>query len=213
MIRIVLADDHPMIRTAIEVLLRDTDFELAATAMNGNEALHEVARLKPDILLVDLEMPENNGMDVIRQLKSDRMTTRIVILTAAIDDSSLMEARSLRVNGMVLKNSDPAYLLECLEAVSGGRSWIDPEIQARADSLTETFRGDGVALAPRERQLIRYVRKGLRNREIAEELGVTEGTVKVYLHAIFEKLAIKNRTELAIRADEFLAESFSRAER
>lgn len=211
MIRILLADDHPMIRTAIEVLLRDTQFELAATAMNGAEALTEVERLKPDILLVDLEMPEVGGMEVIRKLKSDRITSKLVILTAAIDDSSLMEARSLRVNGMVLKNSDPAYLLECLEAVAAGRTWMDPELQARVDQLAATFSGDAVALAPRERQLIRYVRRGLRNREIAKELGVTEGTVKVYLHAIFEKLGIKNRTELAIRADEFLAESFHKS--
>jgi len=211
MIRILLADDHPMIRTAIEVLLRDTQFELAATAMNGAEALSEVTRLKPDILLVDLEMPELGGMDVIRKLKADRMTSKLVILTAAIDDSSLMEARSLRVNGMVLKNSDPAYLLDCLEAVAIGRTWMVPELQARVDQLAESFSGEGVALAPRERQLIRYVRRGLRNREIAKELGVTEGTVKVYLHAIFEKLGIKNRTELAIRADEFLAESFHKS--
>jgi len=172
MIRILLADDHPMIRTAIEVLLRDTQFELAATAMNGAEALSEVTRLKPDILLVDLEMPELGGMDVIRKLKADRMTSKLVILTAAIDDSSLMEARSLRVNGMVLKNSDPAYLLDCLEAVAIGRTWMDPELQARVDQLAESFSGEGVALAPRERQLIRYVRRGLRNREIAKELGV-----------------------------------------
>jgi two-component system nitrate/nitrite response regulator NarL len=211
MIRILLADDHPMIRTAIEVLLRDTQFELAATAMNGAEALTEVERLKPDVLLVDLEMPELGGMGVIRKLRGERNLTKVVILTAAIDDSSLMEARSLRVNGMVLKNSDPAYLLDCLEAVSAGRTWIDPELQARTEALTESFGGEGVALAPRERQLIRYVRRGLRNREIAAELGVTEGTVKVYLHAVFEKLGIKNRTELAIRADELLAESFSRS--
>jgi two-component system nitrate/nitrite response regulator NarP len=210
MIRILLADDHPMIRTAIEVLLRDTQFELAATAMNGAEALTEVERLKPDVLLIDLEMPELGGMGVIRKLRGERNLTKVVILTAAIDDSSLMEARSLRVNGMVLKNSDPAYLLDCLEAVSAGRTWIDPELQARTEALTESFGGEGVALAPRERQLIRYVRRGLRNREIAAELGVTEGTVKVYLHAVFEKLGIKNRTELAIRADELLAESFSR---
>jgi two-component system nitrate/nitrite response regulator NarP len=211
MIRILLADDHPMIRTAIEVLLRDTQFELAATAMNGAEALTEVERLKPDVLLVDLEMPELGGMGVIRKLRGERNLTKVVILTAAIDDSSLMEARSLRVNGMVLKNSDPAYLLDCLEAVSAGRTWIDPELQARTEALTESFGGEGVALAPRERELIRYVRRGLRNREIAAELGVTEGTVKVYLHAVFEKLGIKNRTELAIRADELLAESFSRS--
>ena len=208
MIRILLSDDHPMIRTAIEVLLRETPFELAGTATNGVQALSEVERLSPDVLLVDLEMPELGGMDVIRKLQAQSEHPKIVILTAAIDDSSLMEARSLKVHGMVLKNSDPAYLLDCLEAVSAGRSWIDPELQARAEHLTETFRGERVALAPRERQLIRYIRRGLRNREIAKELGVTEGTVKVYLHAIFEKLGVKNRTELAIRADEFLTESY-----
>ena len=210
MTKILLADDHPMIRTAIEVLLRDTRYKLEGTARSGVEAIAEVDRAKPDILLVDLEMPEAGGMEVIRTLRGRDKTPRIVILTAAIDDSSLMEARALRVRGLVLKNSDPAYLLDCLEAVSAGRTWIDPELQARTEALTESFGGEGVALAPRERQLIRYVRRGLRNREIAAELGVTEGTVKVYLHAVFEKLGIKNRTELAIRADELLAESFSR---
>ena len=211
MTRILLADDHPMIRTAIEVLLRDTRYELAGTAANGTEALSEIERLKPDIVLLDLEMPETDGMEVVRRLQSSDKAPRIVILTAAIDDSSLMEARALRVRGIVLKNSDPAYLLECLDAVRGGKNWMDPELNARSTQLEQAFAGGPrPALAPRERQIIRFVRRGLRNREIAKELGVTEGTVKVYLHAVFEKLGVSSRTELAIRADEFLAESFSR---
>jgi len=211
MTRILLADDHPMIRTAIDVLLRDTRYELAGTAANGQEALAEVSRLEPDILLLDLEMPRTGGMDVIRRLRAGNSALRIIILTAAIDDSSLMEARTLRVQGMVLKNSDPAYLLECLDRVRSGGSWVDPELETRARELEEAFGGTArPALAPRERELIRYVRQGLRNREIAKELGVTEGTVKVYLHAIFEKLGVKNRTELAIRADEFLAASYAK---
>ena len=209
--RILLADDHPMIRTAIEVLLRDTRYELCGTAANGSEALAEAERLKPDILLLDLEMPGTGGMEVVRALSSPRAAPRIVILTAGMDDSSLMEARSLRVHGMVLKNSDPAFVLECLDAVSAGRTWIDPELEARSAELAESFAaGPRPALAPREREIIRFVRRGLRNREIAKELGVTEGTVKVYLHAVFEKLGVTSRTELAVRADEFLAESFSR---
>ena len=211
MTRMLLADDHPMIRTAIDVLLRDTRYELAGTAANGQEALAEVSRLEPDILLLDLEMPRTGGMDVIRRLRAGNSALRIIILTAAIDDSSLMEARTLRVQGMVLKNSDPAYLLECLDRVRSGGSWVDPELETRARELEEAFGGTArPALAPRERELIRYVRQGLRNREIAKELGVTEGTVKVYLHAIFEKLGVKNRTELAIRADELLTESYLR---
>ena len=211
MTKILLADDHPVIRTAIEVLLRDTAYELIGTARTGAEALQETERLKPDIVLLDLQMPEGSGMDVLRKLRSAGPSPRIVILTAGIDDASLMEARALSVQGMVLKNSDPAYLLECLDRVRAGGMWIDPELSARSEELAEAYGAPGrPSLAPRERQLIRFVRRGLRNREIAEELGVTEGTVKVYLHSIFEKLGVKNRTELAIRADELLAESYAR---
>ena len=202
--RLLLADDHPMIRAAIEVLLRGTGFELVGMAGNGEATLEAVDRLHPDILLLDLQMPDGNGLDVLRRLKAARVPVKIVMLTAGIDDSALLEAKSLKIHGIVLKNSDPAFLLECLESVRDGRNWFDPELARRARQLA-----GGVSrrfqLAPRERQLIGFVRKGLRNREIAGELGVTEGTVKVYLHAIFEKLGVGNRTELAIRADEFLA--------
>ena len=202
--RLLLADDHPMIRAAIEVLLRGTGFELVGMAGTGETTLAEVERLRPDILLLDLQMPDGNGLDVLRRLKAARSPVRIVMLTAGIDDSALLEAKSLTVHGIVLKNSDPAFLLDCLECVRDGRSWFDPDLTKRARQLS-TGSGRRIPLAPRERQLIGFVRKGLRNREIAEQLGVTEGTVKVYLHAIFEKLAVGNRTELAIRADEFLA--------
>ncbi|HEX6604656.1 MAG TPA: response regulator transcription factor [Sphingomicrobium sp.] len=209
MTRILVADDHPMIRTAIEVLLRDTGCEISGTAASGIETLRLVDQLEPDILLLDLQMPGGSGMEVVRKLRERPRAPRIVLLTAAIDDSSLMEARALGVDGMVLKNADPAFLLECLERVRSGGRWSDPELRARAKELAEAFGSSGrAALAPRERELIRYVRQGKRNREIAEALGVTEGTVKVYLHAVFEKVGVKNRTELAIRADEFLAESY-----
>ena len=211
MTTILLADDHPMIRTAIEVLLRDTEYEIVGTAATGDEAFGLLAGLRPELLLLDLHMPGGSGMEVIRRLQGADDAPPIIVLTAAVDDSSLMEAKALGVRGMVMKNSDPAYLLECLDNVRAGGTWIDPELTARAEELTQTF-GDRqrASLAPRERQLIRFVRQGLRNREIAKELGVTEGTVKVYLHAIFEKLNVNSRTELAVRADEFLAESYLR---
>lgn len=207
--RILLADDHPMISTAIEALLRGTDFEIAGMASTGEQAIQKVAELKPDILLLDLQMPGGTGMDVLRRIRSNGSRLKIVLLTAAIDDASLLEAKSLRVQGMVLKNSDPAYLLECLELVARGGRWVDPELEERTRRLSETLGEREVhPLTPRERELISLVRKGLRNRDIAEQLGVTEGTIKVYLHALFEKLGVSSRTELAIRADEFLASSF-----
>ena len=205
MTRVLLADDHPMIRTALDALLRDTDYEIVGTAATAKAALAEIERTRPDILLLDLQRPGGSGMEVLRRVRTAKAPLRVVLLTAAIDDSSLLEARSLKADGMVLKNSDPAYLLDCLDNVRHGRSWIDPELGERARKLAAQGRDGRPALAPRERQLIGLVRAGLRNREIAEQLGVTEGTVKVYIHAIFEKLGVSSRTELAIRADEFLA--------
>jgi two-component system nitrate/nitrite response regulator NarP len=208
---LLLADDHPMIRTAIEVLLRDTGYEIAGSTESGEETLAAVEKLKPDVLLLDLQMPDGTGMDVLRRLPAKGTAPRVVILTAAIDDGSLLEAKSLGVSGMVLKSSDPAYIIECLERVSRGGQWIDPELAQRVQELSDAFGASGrPTLAPRERQLVRFVSQGLRNREIAQRLGVTEGTVKVYLHAVFDKLGVSNRTELAIRADEFLAESYIR---
>jgi two-component system nitrate/nitrite response regulator NarL len=207
--RLLLADDHPMIRTAIEVLLRDTAYEIVGATASGEETLGALDKAAPDILLLDLQMPDGTGMDVLRQLRSKGGGPRVVILTAAIDDSSLLEARSLGVSGMVLKSSDPAYIIECLDRVSRGGQWIDPELADRVQELSDAYGSSGrPTLAPRERQLVRFVSQGMRNREIAKQLGVTEGTVKVYLHAVFDKLRVSNRTELAIRADEFLAESY-----
>jgi len=209
--RILLVDDHPMIRTALEVLLRDTGFEIVGMAGTGEAALREVERLKPDILLLDLQMPAGSGMDVLRRLRANRSPSRIVLLTAAIEDAALLEAKSLNVEGIVLKNADPAFLLDCLERVAHGRTWIDPELAEHARDLAQELAGGGrPQLAPRERQLISFVRKGLRNREIAEQLGVKEGTVKAYLHTIFEKLGVSSRTELATRADEFLTQDFAK---
>ncbi len=210
--RILLADDHPMIRTALEVLLRGTEFEIVGIAATGEAALREIERLAPDILLLDLQMPGGSGMDVLRQVRAGKAAPnqtaalRVVLLTAAIDDTSLLEAKSLNVQGIVLKNSDPAFLLDCLDRVRHDRTWIDPELAERSRQLARAPDGrTREALSPRERQLIGFVRQGLRNRAIAEQLGVTEGTVKTYLHAMFEKLGVGSRTELAIRADEFLA--------
>jgi two-component system nitrate/nitrite response regulator NarP len=125
------------------------------------------------------------------------------LLTAGMDDTQLLSADSLQPDGMVLKTSDPALLLECMDHVRAGKRWIDPDIAERTRAAKERA-AIGPSLTPRERELIELVRRGLRNRDIAAELRVTEGTVKVYLHAIFDKLGVDNRTELAMRAAELL---------
>jgi len=213
MTQVLVVDDHPMISTALEALLRNTPFEIVAVAGTGQQAVADIERLDPEIVLLDLQLRQGNGMDVLRRLRRDQRKTRVVILTAAIDDATLMEAKALHTQGIVLKNSDPAYLFECLAQVRRGGQWFDPEVTDRLKRLSETgFESDRPVLAPRERELIKLVRNGLRNREIAKQLGVTEGTIKVYLHTVFQKLGVSSRTELAIRADEFLARSYMGAE-
>jgi two-component system nitrate/nitrite response regulator NarP len=203
MTRVLLADDHPMIAAALDVLLRGSDYELVGRARSGADALAQVQRLKPHLLLLDVNMPDGSGIDVLRQLRAGRRSPAVILLTAGMDDSQLLSADKLEPEGIVLKTSDPGLLLECMELVRKGERFVDPEIVERTRAVKERL-ARAPSLTPRERELVELVRQGLRNRDIASQLGVTEGTVKVYLHAIFDKLGVDNRTELAMRAPELL---------
>jgi two-component system nitrate/nitrite response regulator NarL len=199
MTRVLLADDHPMIASALELLLRGTDYQLVGRARSGKEALDQIERVNPDMVLLDVNMPDGSGIDVLRRLRKAGEERPIILLTAGLDDPQLIAADDLEPNGVVLKTSDPALLLECMDQVLEGRTWVDPEIVDRTNAAKQ--RASSLpALTPRERELVELVRQGLRNRDIAAKLGVTEGTVKVYLHSIFDKLGVGSRTELAIRA-------------
>lgn len=203
MTTVLVADDHPMILTALGALLRHSEFDIVGSASTGADALAEVERLDPQILLLDVRMPGGSGTDVLKKLRSRGDRRRIVLLTASVNNAALLDALAIGVDGIVLKNADPAYLLDCLETVAKGGSWIDPELRQRVKEL-ELSKGTRRPLSPREKELIALVREGLRNREIATRLGVTEGTVKVYLHALYEKLGIANRTELAMKAEDLI---------
>ena len=203
MTRVLIADDHPMIAAALDVLLRGTDYQLVGRARTGTEAIAQVEQLKPDILLLDVNMPDCSGIEVLRRLADIEHIPKVVLLTAGMDETQLLSADSLQPDGMVLKTSDPGLLLECMDDVRAGKNWVDPEIIERT-RLAKERASLGPSLTPRERELIELVRRGLRNRDIAAELRVTEGTIKVYLHAIFDKVGVDNRTELAMRAAELL---------
>ena len=201
MTRVLLVDDHPMIGAALDMLLRGSSYELLGRARSVSEAGREISRFKPGLLLLDVNLPDGSGLDVLRRVRRARARPcpRVILLTAGMDEAQLLAAADLEPEGMVLKTSDPSLLIECMDAVVAGNSWIDPEI-ADGTRRAQERAASTPALTPRERELIELVRQGLRNRDIAAELGVTEGTVKVYLHAIFDKLHVENRTELALRA-------------
>lgn len=203
MTRILLADDHPMIQAAVGAMLRGSDYELVGKASSGAEALDAIAEHDPEIVVLDVQMPDGTGLDVLRKLRTGGDDRLIVLLTASIDESGFAEALKLKVDGVLLKTSDPALLLDCLDSVRGGEEWIDPHLNADAARLEGPR--DRSILSPRETELVSLVRQGMRNRDIAAKLGITEGTVKVYLHSVFEKTGVANRTELAIRASEWVA--------
>ena len=204
MTKVLLVDDHPMIGAALEMLLRETKYELVDRARTAAEATKRIAQLKPDLLLLDVHLPDGSGLDVLMRLSRSRSRPKVILLTAGMDESQLLGASELNPDGMVLKTSDPGLLLESMDAVMAGKRWVDPEIAERTRHAQERA-ASAPPLTRRERELIELVRQGLRNRDIAAELGVTEGTVKVYLHSIFDKLQVENRTELALRAAQLIS--------
>jgi two-component system nitrate/nitrite response regulator NarP len=198
MTQIMIADDHPIVVSGLEMLLRKSGYDIAASVADGNAALEGVAGADPDILILDVQMPGRNGLEVLRALRAEGDERPVVLLTAAIDGRQIAEALGLRVQGLVLKDSPPDTLLRCLEEVRAGGRWIDPAMEERG--LAAGSGGGMHQLSARERAVVDHVVQGLRNRDIANLLGIAEGTVKVHLHKVYEKLGVGSRTELVIYA-------------
>jgi two-component system nitrate/nitrite response regulator NarP len=199
MITILLADDHPFMRAGVETVLRGSRFEIVATAANGNEALVAIGRCDPAICIFDVRMPGCNGVEALEAMRAHGDRRPVVLLTAEIEDRALIAAVKAGVNGIVLKDGAEDALVACLDAVAAGRRVVPHELLQRALDLSlEGARDPLHGLSPRERQIAEHVGRGMRNRDIAQSLGMSEGTVKVYLHTIYQKLGIENRTELAL---------------
>jgi len=203
MARVLVADDDPLTLAGIELLLGASNFKVIATAGSGKEVLEQLPSTRPEILVLDIRMPERSGLDVLRTLRAKGDARPIVLLTGSIDDQNAKEAIDLGVNGLVIKASAPRDLLVCLDAVMKGRRWFDQEVMQRAMDFAQVAGAEQTPfdrLSPRERGIALLVQRGMRNREIADELGLTEGTVKVHLHKIFEKLDLRSRTDLILMA-------------
>ena len=202
MITVLLADDHPFMRAGVEAVLRDTRYSLVETVNDGDAALAAVARLNPDICIFDVRMPGRDGVSALEAIRAGGDHRPVVLLTAELSDRALYAAVKAGVNGIVLKNGAEDSLIECLDKVLAGGKAIDVEQMNRALDLAISGGGaDPLArLAPRERQIAELVAQGMRNREIAERLAMSEGTVKVYLHGIYQKVGVENRTSLALLA-------------
>lgn len=203
-IRLVVADDHPLVVQGLRSLLAaERQFHIAATCADGEVAVREVRRHRPDILLLDLRMPKRNGLAVIRELREEGVDVKIVVLTASIHDDEAQIALHVGADALCRKEDPPRLLLRCLACVHGGEPWPD----RRTTQTTREPRpsaGDDAAstLTPRETELVRLVASGLTNRDIAARLFITEGTVKLHVHHIFRKLGVRTRVKLTLYARE-----------
>ena len=204
-LKLVLADDHPVVLDGLEQLFRaQKDFTVVARCQDGAETLRAVRQHRPDVLLLDIRMPALDGLQVIRNLQKDSLPTRIVLLTAELSEDDVLEAVRLGVKGVVLKEMSPQMLIECVRKVADGEQWIERRSLTRAlDKMLcreAGFREVSLVLTSREIEIVRLATRGLRNQAIAEQLHISEGTVKVHLHNIYEKLSIDGRVGLTLYA-------------
>ncbi len=202
MIPVLVADDHGFIRAGVEAVLRGTRFSIVAATASGEETLDAIKTHDPKIVLLDINMPGMNGVQTLEALRARGDTRAVVLLTAEINDRQLLSVMRAGVEGIVSKDGGEDALIDVLEKVHAGNKAIEPAFLQRAVdlSLRPNVQGPLSKLNPRERKITALVARGMRNRDIGAELGIGEGTVKVYLHTIYQKLGIDNRTELALLA-------------
>jgi two-component system nitrate/nitrite response regulator NarL len=204
-ITLVLADDHPIVLDGLEQLFRlEPDFRVVARCRDGEETLRALRDHRPDVVVLDVRMPRRDGLEVLREIRGWDLPTRVVLLTAALDEDRLVEALRLGAGGVVLKEMAPNLLVEAVREVHAGGRWLDQRSMSLA--LGGLFDKEGAArepaqaLTPRELEIVRMVCRGLRNRAIAEQLCISEGTVKIHLHNIYQKTGVDGRLELTLYA-------------
>jgi DNA-binding NarL/FixJ family response regulator len=205
MIKILIADDHVIFRDGLRKLL-DSDDELTVVgeAASGADCIKLLAKLKPDILLLDLRMPDKSGLAVLEEVNFDTVPTRVIVLTAAEDNREVIRAMRLGARGVVLKQSATEVLLKSIHRVHAGEIWLDNRMTAEvlnAFSVARAApRGEKPLLSDREKEIVHLVVQGFRNKEIGVKLFIGEQTVKNHLHNIFDKLGVSDRLELALYA-------------
>ena len=208
-IRILIADDHNLFREGLRCLLEGEEgYRVVGEAGDGRETLRLLEREKPDVLLLDLEMPNLNGFDVLNSLRSSAEKPRVIVLAADIAKDQAVEVFKLGAQGLILKESAASMLYQCINAVVGGKYWVFREAMTNlskfelgADHIDKTrARSKTFGLTSREMEVLATVVAGKSNREIAEQLSISEQTVKHHVTNIFDKAGVYNRLELALFA-------------
>jgi len=201
-IRVLIVDDHAVVREGLRTFLDLQDgIDVVGEAADGDEALVEAERLRPDVVLIDLVMPRVDGVQTMRELRRRSPRTRAVVLTSFLDDERLLQAMRAGAAGYLLKNAEPRELARAVRAAAAGEALIDPAVAARLVATLEQgpeTRAD--RLTPREREVLALVGRGYANKRIAAELGIAEKTVKTHVSHVLAKLGVSDRTQAALYA-------------
>src|SRR5215204_139239 len=201
--RVVLADDHPIVLGGLRALLQaEPGIEIVATAPDGASALAMIRAHEPSIAVLDISMPQLTGLEVLDALEAEGLATRVVLLTGSASDQQIATAVERGAWGLLLKESALGTLITCLQTVASGQRWLPEELVAPAVRRAAERRERDVplerVLTVREYEIARLIAQGLSNKHIARALTIAEGTVKIHLHRIYDKLGSVNRTSLAL---------------
>ena len=203
-IKLMIVDDHTVVRDGlVSMLERQDDFQVVGQASNGLEAVERVSAVQPDVILMDLRMPELDGVEAMRRISSERPETRFLVLTTYDTDEYIFDAIEAGAKGYLLKDTSREDLFEAIRAVHRGDSGIEPGVAARVlDRFAQLSREEAQAplLSEREIEVLRLMAKGSANKEIAASLSITDSTVKTHVANIFQKLDVRGRTEAVTQA-------------
>jgi DNA-binding NarL/FixJ family response regulator len=209
LIRVILADDHQVVRRGIrDFLMESGEIEVVAEADNGTEAVRLIEQYRPDVAVLDIQMPGRTGIEVVAWVRSQNLPIGTLILTAYDDDPYLMAALEAGTNGFVLKTADAPEIVRAVIAVNEGKSVLDPSVVHRLMQVVGGGTGGshqsdlepGTDLTARELAVLEEAARGLTNKAIGLTLGISDRTVQGHLRNIFEKLHVTNRTEAVVKA-------------
>jgi DNA-binding NarL/FixJ family response regulator len=200
MIDVIIADDHPIVLAGLTQLIRqEAGMRVVATCVNGLEALEATRAQRPHILLLDLKMPKLDGLRVLRALAAERIVVGTIILTAEADETEVSAVRAAGARGIVLKELSPHHVTDSIRRAHSGAEWVEFLGRSGKNTAVRSDEDESLGLTPRELELATLVTSGLRNRDVAIRLGISEGTAKLHLYNVYKKLDVANRVELVLR--------------
>lgn len=207
--RVLLVDDHALFRVGLQGLLERRGIGVVAAAGSGQEGIRLVAELTPDIVLLDMRMPDMSGLEVLKALRKNGAAMPIVMLTTSDDERDLVEALRSGAQGYLLKDIDPEELVEVLQDIVDGKTVVAPDLMGvlakvvqEGETGTDSTQAPFASLTPREMEILRHLAEGQSNKVIARNLGISDGTVKLHVKAILRKLDVHSRVEAAVIAVE-----------